>query len=145
MNASPLGIDRDAVLAGINDPEVKAIARQHGEAAVARGVLGSPWIFVDGEPFWGSDRFGRRHVALRFAAGSMRRSSVRLSRLAPISHFLPGCCARAASGHATAAPATIVMNSRRLVCRPRGGAADRGCHYDPRRCKHAKKGKADVP
>jgi 2-hydroxychromene-2-carboxylate isomerase len=55
--ASPLGIDRDAVLAGINDPEVKAIARQHGEAAVARGVFGSPWIFVDGEPFWGSDRF----------------------------------------------------------------------------------------
>jgi 2-hydroxychromene-2-carboxylate isomerase len=50
------GIDRDSVLAGINDPEVKAIARQHGEAAVARGVFGSPWIFVDGEPFWGSDR-----------------------------------------------------------------------------------------
>jgi 2-hydroxychromene-2-carboxylate isomerase len=55
--ASPLlGIDREAVLAGINDPEVKAIARRHGEAAVARGVFGSPWIFVDGEPFWGSDR-----------------------------------------------------------------------------------------
>jgi len=35
---------------------VKAIARRHGEAAVARGVFGSPWIFVDGEPFWGSDR-----------------------------------------------------------------------------------------
>jgi 2-hydroxychromene-2-carboxylate isomerase len=55
--ASPLlGIDRDSVLAGINDFEVKAIARQHGEGAVARGVFGSPWIFVDGEPFWGSDR-----------------------------------------------------------------------------------------
>lgn len=51
-----LGIDGESVLAGINDPEVKAIARQHGEAAVARGVFGSPWIFVDGEPFWGSDR-----------------------------------------------------------------------------------------
>jgi 2-hydroxychromene-2-carboxylate isomerase len=51
-----LGIDRESVLAGINDPEVKAIARQHGEAVVARGVFGSPWIFVDGEPFWGSDR-----------------------------------------------------------------------------------------
>jgi 2-hydroxychromene-2-carboxylate isomerase len=50
------GIDRASVLAGINDPEVKAIARQHGEAVVARGVFGSPWIFVDGEPFWGSDR-----------------------------------------------------------------------------------------
>jgi len=53
---SLLGLDRGSVLAGINDPEVKAIARQHGEAAVARGVFGSPWIFVDGEPFWGSDR-----------------------------------------------------------------------------------------
>ena len=54
--SSLLGVDRDSVLAGINDPEVKAIARQHGEAAVARGVFGSPWIFVDGEPFWGADR-----------------------------------------------------------------------------------------
>jgi 2-hydroxychromene-2-carboxylate isomerase len=54
--ASVVGMDRDSVLPGINDPEVKAIARQHGEAAVARGVFGSPWIFVDGEPFWGSDR-----------------------------------------------------------------------------------------
>jgi 2-hydroxychromene-2-carboxylate isomerase len=54
--SSLLGMDRDSVLAGINDPAVKAIARQHGEAAVARGVFGSPWIFVDGEPFWGSDR-----------------------------------------------------------------------------------------
>jgi 2-hydroxychromene-2-carboxylate isomerase len=55
--ASPLlGVDRDSLLAGITDPEVKAIARQYGEAAVARGVFGSPWIFVDGEPFWGSDR-----------------------------------------------------------------------------------------
>ena len=50
------GIDRESVLTGINDPEVKAIARQHGEAVVARGVFGSPWIFVDGEPFWGGDR-----------------------------------------------------------------------------------------
>lgn len=51
-----LGIDRDTVLAGIADPEVKIIARQQGEQAVARGVFGSPWIFVDDEPFWGSDR-----------------------------------------------------------------------------------------
>jgi 2-hydroxychromene-2-carboxylate isomerase len=54
--AASLGIDRDAILAGIADPEVKLIARQQGEQAVARGVFGSPWIFVDGEPFWGSDR-----------------------------------------------------------------------------------------
>ena len=56
MASALLGVDRDSVLAGISDSEVKAIARQHGEAAVRRGVFGSPWIFVDGEPFWGSDR-----------------------------------------------------------------------------------------
>lgn len=54
--ASGLGLDRAAMLAGMTDPAVKAIARQHGELAVSRGVFGSPWIFVDGEPFWGSDR-----------------------------------------------------------------------------------------
>ncbi len=54
--AAALGIDRNAILAGIADPAVKIIAREHGEQAVARGVFGSPWIFVDGEPFWGSDR-----------------------------------------------------------------------------------------
>ena len=56
MASALLGVDRNSVLAGISDSEVKAIARQHGEAAVTRGVFGSPWIFVDGEPFWGSDR-----------------------------------------------------------------------------------------
>jgi len=54
--AGLLGIDPDMILAGIADPEVKLIARQQGEQAVARGVFGSPWIFVDGEPFWGNDR-----------------------------------------------------------------------------------------
>src|SRR5262245_26856638 len=54
--AATLGIDADDILAGIADPEVKNIARQRGEQAIARGVFGSPWIFVDGEPFWGSDR-----------------------------------------------------------------------------------------
>jgi 2-hydroxychromene-2-carboxylate isomerase len=72
--ALPLGIDRDAVLAGINDPEVKAIARQHGEAAVARGVFGSPWILVDGEPFWGSDRFAMvERLALGYLGGKRSR------------------------------------------------------------------------
>jgi len=54
--ASQLGVDPATILAGMADPEVKAIARQYGESAVARGVFGSPWIFVDGEPFWGNDR-----------------------------------------------------------------------------------------
>src|SRR5262245_25727419 len=33
----------------------------------------------------------------------------------PMVGSLPGCCARAASGHATAAPPSNVMNSRRLM------------------------------
>jgi len=33
--------------------------RTHTEvdAAVARGVCGSPYVVIDGEPFWGVDRF----------------------------------------------------------------------------------------
>jgi 2-hydroxychromene-2-carboxylate isomerase len=56
QHASLLSLDRDMMLAGMTDSEVKAIARRYGEAAVARGVFGSPWIFVEDEPFWGSDR-----------------------------------------------------------------------------------------
>src|SRR5437879_6697492 len=48
----PLGIDRDMILAGIVDPEVKIIARQPGEQDVAPGVFGSPWTFVYGDPRW---------------------------------------------------------------------------------------------
>ncbi len=54
--AQTLGVDPDFIRASIADPEVKATARRQGEAAVSRGVFGSPWIFVDGEPFWGHDR-----------------------------------------------------------------------------------------
>ena len=54
--ASLLGLDPDMMLAGMIDPEIKNLARRYGEEAVTRGVFGSPWIFVDGEPFWGSDR-----------------------------------------------------------------------------------------
>ena len=37
----------------------------------------------------------------------------------PDGRQLAVCCARAASGHAAAAPPSSVMNSRRLVCRER--------------------------
>jgi 2-hydroxychromene-2-carboxylate isomerase len=41
----------------IDDQVVKDKTRAEVEAALARGVFGSPYIFVDGEPFWGVDRF----------------------------------------------------------------------------------------
>ena len=40
----------------VGDPEIKALAKARSEEAVSRGVFGSPWFFVDGEPFWGWDR-----------------------------------------------------------------------------------------
>jgi len=55
--ATSLGIDGAALEAALNDPAVKDKLRVEVEQAIARGVFGSPFIFVDGEPFWGMDRF----------------------------------------------------------------------------------------
>jgi 2-hydroxychromene-2-carboxylate isomerase len=54
--AKNLGHDPDEVLAALQEPRIKDLLRQEVEAAVAKGVFGSPYIIVDGEPFWGSDR-----------------------------------------------------------------------------------------
>ena len=54
--AAPLGVDRAALLAGIQDQAVKDRLRAATDEAIARGVFGAPYFFVDGEPFWGSDR-----------------------------------------------------------------------------------------
>jgi len=54
--AAPLGIAGDALRQAVEDPAVKARLRHETEQAIARGVFGSPFIIVDGEPFWGSDR-----------------------------------------------------------------------------------------
>jgi 2-hydroxychromene-2-carboxylate isomerase len=54
--AAELGLDPDAVLAAIDSAPVKELARAENDKAVARGIFGSPFIVVDGEPFWGVDR-----------------------------------------------------------------------------------------
>ena len=54
--AAKLGHDKDAVAQALNDPAVKERLTAEVDAAVERGVFGSPYIVVDGEPFWGSDR-----------------------------------------------------------------------------------------
>lgn len=55
--ATTLGCDRDEALAAINDTGLKERLRSETDAAIGRGVFGSPYIVVDGEPFWGMDRF----------------------------------------------------------------------------------------
>jgi len=54
---TPLGVDSAAVLAALNDPAVKERLKVQTDSAIARGVFGSPFVFIDGEPFWGTDRF----------------------------------------------------------------------------------------
>ena len=54
--AEPLGIDRDALLTAVRDPAIKQRLKDETNAAIGNGVFGSPFIVIDGEPFWGADR-----------------------------------------------------------------------------------------
>jgi 2-hydroxychromene-2-carboxylate isomerase len=54
--AARLGIGREALAQALEQPAVKERLRNEVQAAIARGVFGSPYIVVDGEPFWGADR-----------------------------------------------------------------------------------------
>ena len=54
--AAHAGLDRNEMAHALNDPAVKDRLRREVEAAIGLGVFGSPYIVVDGEPFWGSDR-----------------------------------------------------------------------------------------
>jgi 2-hydroxychromene-2-carboxylate isomerase len=55
--ATQAGVDPAAALAATDIPEIKNRLRQVTDEAIqGRGVFGSPFVIVDGEPFWGSDR-----------------------------------------------------------------------------------------
>lgn len=54
--ADDLGIAPAALAAGIQEPQIKERLKALVDEALARGVCGSPFIFIDGEPFWGADR-----------------------------------------------------------------------------------------
>ena len=49
----------------IENQAVKDKTRAEVDAALAKGVFGSPYILVDGEPFWGMDRFDQLERWLR--------------------------------------------------------------------------------
>lgn len=60
-----IGIDGEAFMALVNDPEVKEALKQRTEEAVARGVFGAPTFFVGERMFWGQDRMDFVEKALR--------------------------------------------------------------------------------
>lgn len=55
--AQGLDLDPQAMVEGLQAPSIKDRLRLETEDALARGVFGSPYVLVDGEPFWGFDRF----------------------------------------------------------------------------------------
>lgn len=63
--AAAVGVDATAVIDGANSPEIKERLRADVEAAMARGVFGSPYLVVDDEPFWGFDRFDQLEAFLK--------------------------------------------------------------------------------
>jgi 2-hydroxychromene-2-carboxylate isomerase len=55
--ASAQGCDRTALEQGMESAEIKTRLRDVNDEALRQGVFGSPFVLVDGEPFWGVDRF----------------------------------------------------------------------------------------
>ncbi len=50
------GADRATLAEALNSAALKERLRAECDAALAKGVFGSPYISVDGEPFFGADR-----------------------------------------------------------------------------------------
>ncbi len=51
-----IGIDSAEVAKALVDSRIKQLVRDATDNAIANKVFGSPFIVVDGEPFWGHDR-----------------------------------------------------------------------------------------
>ena len=54
--AAQQGADRATLAAALEDAELKERLKAENDAALQKGVFGSPYIVVDGEPFFGADR-----------------------------------------------------------------------------------------
>ncbi|MDK3025724.1 2-hydroxychromene-2-carboxylate isomerase [Cupriavidus taiwanensis] len=63
--AEPLGVDVQALDAGATSYQIKDQLKAEIEVAMAKGVFGSPFVVVDGEPFWGFDRFDQIEAHLK--------------------------------------------------------------------------------
>jgi 2-hydroxychromene-2-carboxylate isomerase len=55
--AQSVGLDPEAVSDAARSPEIKALLKKETEAALDKGVFGSPFVLIEGEAFWGVDRF----------------------------------------------------------------------------------------
>jgi 2-hydroxychromene-2-carboxylate isomerase len=51
-----IGLEPAKLVAAADSAEWREALRARCEAAVERGICGSPWLTIGGEPFWGADR-----------------------------------------------------------------------------------------
>ncbi|WP_034298247.1 2-hydroxychromene-2-carboxylate isomerase [Herbaspirillum sp. RV1423] len=63
--AGDLGIDVEKLQAALSNDAIKDALKQEVTAAIERGVFGSPFVIVDGEAFWGFDRFDQLEALLK--------------------------------------------------------------------------------
>ncbi|MGL4767187.1 MAG: 2-hydroxychromene-2-carboxylate isomerase [Formosimonas sp.] len=63
-----LGLEPTELSAGMNNSFTKEQIRAETDLATAKGVFGSPFILLDGEPFWGFDRLDQLEAALKAKA-----------------------------------------------------------------------------
>lgn len=54
--AEAVGVDGSELSEASRSAEWKAAFHRQTDRAVQKGVFGSPFFFIDGEPFWGTDR-----------------------------------------------------------------------------------------
>jgi 2-hydroxychromene-2-carboxylate isomerase len=54
--AARRGLHAAEVSEGMAEPAIKARVKDVSDEGIAKGVFGSPFVLVDGEPFWGWDR-----------------------------------------------------------------------------------------
>ena len=61
------GLDAETIIAQSQDPAIKAALISATEAAVERGALGAPTMFMDGEMYFGQDRLDFIEEALQLS------------------------------------------------------------------------------
>ncbi len=66
--AAQHGVNSAALAAALADPAVKEKLKTEVDASLTLGVFGSPYIIVDGEAFWGSDRLDQIEAWLAHGA-----------------------------------------------------------------------------
>jgi len=63
--ATQLGFDGNAISNASSDQEIKDQLKAEVASAQSQGVFGSPFVIVDGESFWGLDRFDQLEALLK--------------------------------------------------------------------------------